>query len=49
LEKGTFWVAPTSEKKLQVFAEGDHKFFLKDADAFLEFVKENGDFKMVKS
>jgi len=48
LEKGDFWVAPTGDKKLQVFAEGDHKFFLKDADAFLEFVKENGDFKIVK-
>ena len=48
LEKGAFWVAPTGDKKLQVFAEGDHKFFLKDADAFLEFVKEEGRYKTVK-
>lgn len=48
LEKGTFWVAPTGDKRLQVFAEGDHKFFIKDADAFLEFVKEDGDYKTVK-
>jgi len=48
LEKGTLWVAPTGDEKLQVFAEGDHKFFLKDADAFLEFEKEENEFNVVK-
>lgn len=48
IDKGKLWLAPTGDKKLQVFAEGNHKFFLKDADAFLEFVKEDGSFKVVK-
>lgn len=48
LEKEKFWVTPSGDKKLQVFAEGNHKFFLKDADAFLEFVEEEGKYKMVK-
>ncbi|MFK7772610.1 MAG: serine hydrolase [Saprospiraceae bacterium] len=48
IEKGKFWIAPTGDKKLRVFAEGDHKFFLKDADAFLEFVQEENNFKTVK-
>lgn len=48
LEEGAFWVAPTGDKKLQVFAEGDHRFFLKDADAFLEFVEDDGGFNTIK-
>lgn len=38
LEQGAFWVAPTADKKLQVFAEGDHKLCLKNLDAFLGFI-----------
>lgn len=37
IENNSLWLIAPGEPKLQVFAEGDHKFFLKDVDAHLEF------------
>ena len=37
VKDNSLWVIAPGEPILQVFAEGDHKFFLKDVDAHLEF------------
>ncbi len=46
IEKNHLWIIDPNEEKLQIFAEGNDKFFLKDVDAHLEFIKEND--KIVK-
>lgn len=48
IEKENFWVQPTGDSKLQVYAKGQNKFFLKDIDAQLEFFEQGGEFSEVR-
>jgi CubicO group peptidase (beta-lactamase class C family) len=40
-EGSTLYAQPTGEKKLQIFPETQGKFFLKEVDAELEFIKDD--------
>lgn len=48
VKNNSLWVIAPGESILQVFAEGDHKFFLKDVDAYLEFKEQEDKIMEVK-